>query len=221
MRIGLFGGTFNPIHTGHLRAALEVKEGFELDEMHLIPSAVPPHKDAGGVADAQNRLEMVRLAAGDQNWFVVSEVELQRRGPSYSVDTVAFYRKSLPVGSEIFLVIGADAFMDIHTWKSYHRLFSLVPFIVMVRPQAGASESVPAFQRVGRCLRHHVDPGYSWQPRQQRFSHTSLQSVAITEVTRLHISATRIRELITAGRSIRYLVPDTVMTYIQQRGLYR
>ena len=173
------------------------------------------------MADARHRLEMVRLAAGDADGFVVSEVELQRRGPSYSVDTAGFYRKSMAADNELFLVIGGDAFMDIHTWKSYRRLFSMVPFIVMVRPQAGAPESTPAFQSIGRCLRQQVDSNYTWQPRQQRFIHTTLQTVAITEVTRLQISATRIRELIAAGRSIRYLVPDAVMAYIQQKGLYR
>lgn len=221
MRIGLFGGTFNPVHLGHLRAALEVREAFGLDEIHLIPSAVPPHKDLHAIADARYRLEMVRAAAGDQEGFVVSDLELQRRGPSYSVDTVTFYRRSLPAGSELFLIIGGDAFREIHTWKSYRRLFELIPFIVMVRPEVKNRHPAAIFRDIDRCLQQHVDDGYAWRSDRQRFTHTTLQPVAVTEVTRLQISATRIRELIAAGRSIRYLVPDSVMTYIRQEELYR
>ena len=221
MRIGLFGGTFNPVHLGHLRAALEVREVFELDEIHLIPSAVPPHKNLRGVADARHRLEMVRAAAGDQEGFVVSDLELRRRGFSYSVDTVTFYRRSLPAGGKLFLIIGGDAFREIHTWKSYRRLFELIPFIVMVRPEAADRHPAAIFRDIGRCLQQHVDGGYAWQSDKQRFTHITLQPVAVTEVTRLQISATRIRDLIAAGRSIRYLVPDSVMAYIRQEGLYR
>ncbi len=221
MRIGLFGGTFNPIHTGHLRAALEVKESFELDEVHLIPSAIPPHKDSRGIAEARHRLEMVRAAAEDQENFVVSDVELKRRGPSYSVDTVTFYRRSVPVGSDLFLIIGGDAFREIHTWKSYRRLFELIPFIVMVRPEPQNRDPAAVFGDIGRCLRQHVDRGYTWRAGERRFTHVHLQPVAVTEVTRLQISATRIREIIATGRSIRYLVPDAVRAYIRQQGLYR
>lgn len=221
MRIGLFGGTFNPVHTGHLRAALEVREAFALDEIHLIPSAIPPHKDPGGIAPARQRLAMVRAAAEDQEGFVVSDVELQRRGPSYSVDTVAEYRRSLPQDGRLFLIIGGDAFKEIHTWKSYRRLFEQVAFIVMVRPGGQPRATAAVLEEIGHCLHRHVDAGYRLQAQRPRFVHDSLQPVAVTEVTRLQISATRIRSLIAAGRSIRYLVPDTVMDYIRRQGLYR
>ncbi len=221
MRIGLFGGTFNPVHTGHLRAALEVREAFALDEVHLIPSAVPPHKDPRGIAPARHRVAMVRAAAGDQEGFVVSDAELRRRGPSYSVDTVADYRRRLPENGRLFLIIGGDAFREIHTWKSYRRLFEQVAFIVMVRPGARQRATAAELEEIGRCLHRHVDPGYDLQRRGRRFVHDRLQPVAVTEVTRLQISATRIRALIAEGRSIRYLVPDAVMDYIRRQGLYR
>ncbi len=113
MRFGLFGGTFNPIHLGHLRAALEVKEGFELEEIFLIPAALPPHKIPGEVVDAGDRLHMLNLALEDTAGLSVSDVELKRSGPSYSIDTVNHFKSALPEKSEIYLVMGLDAFLEI------------------------------------------------------------------------------------------------------------
>jgi len=134
MRIGLFGGTFNPIHYGHLRASLEVKETFRLDKIYLIPSAIPPHKSPHGVVDAKDRFHMIQLAISDQSDLVVSDVELDRPGPSYSIDTVHHFQNMLPKDTRFYLILGTDAFYDIDTWKAYKDFFDLVPMIIMLRP---------------------------------------------------------------------------------------
>ncbi len=132
-RIGIFGGTFNPIHMGHLRTVWEVHCGFGLDETILIPSAAPPHKPAEGVIDAGDRLEMVRLAISGYDEFTVSDVELKRPGPSYTIDTVRHFKSVYPEDADFHLIIGLDAILEIDTWKSYRDIFRLIPFIVMMR----------------------------------------------------------------------------------------
>ena len=144
MRIGLFGGTFNPIHNGHLWAALEVKSGFNLDQIYLIPAAVPPHKTPGMVANAADRLRMIHLAIADLSGIAVADVELRRPGPSYTIDTVKHFKHTLKKGSRIYLVMGLDAFLEINTWKSYKELLEQIAFIVVARP----SEASP-----DRCFR--------------------------------------------------------------------
>jgi nicotinate-nucleotide adenylyltransferase len=136
MRVGLFGGTFNPIHFGHLRAALEVKEGFGLDQVFLIPAAVPPHKGRTGVAPAEDRLRMIELAVEGDSGLMVSDVEIKRSGPSFTIDTARYFRQSLAEDTDIFLVMGLDAFLEIDTWKSFRDLLALVPVIVLSRPEA-------------------------------------------------------------------------------------
>ena len=146
MRIGLFGGTFNPIHYGHIRAALEVKEGFPLDECHFIPAATPPHKTIAGVADARDRLEMIQRAISGHDGFSVCDVELHRSGPSYSIDTVEYLKKTLPPGAEVFFMLGVDAFLEFDTWRSFKKLLQTIPVIVMARPTPNYGQSVDRWQ---------------------------------------------------------------------------
>ena len=134
MRIGLFGGTFNPIHRGHLWAASEVIKRFNLDQFFLIPAALPPHKTPGAVANADDRLEMIHLAIADLSGLTVSDVELNRPGPSYTIDTVRHFKNTLANDSRIYLIMGLDAFLEIDTWKSYTELLEQIAFIVMARP---------------------------------------------------------------------------------------
>jgi nicotinate-nucleotide adenylyltransferase len=137
MHIGLFGGTFNPVHLGHLRAAVEVREGFELDEIFLIPAALPPHKVSGEVAASADRLHMLNLALGADAGLKVSNVELNRSGPSYTIDTVHYFKQTLPAETRLHLIMGLDAFLEIDTWKSYRELLAQIPLIVINRPNAG------------------------------------------------------------------------------------
>jgi nicotinate-nucleotide adenylyltransferase len=127
MRIGLFGGTFNPVHFGHLRTVLEVRERFGLSRVYLIPSALPPHKSQVGIASPSDRLEMMRLAVANDSDFVLSDVELMRTGPSYTIDTLSYFANVLPETDPRFLIIGLDAFLEIHTWKDFMGILSRTP----------------------------------------------------------------------------------------------
>ncbi len=133
-KIGILGGTFDPIHLGHLRAAVEIQEGFSLDAVYLIPAAIPPHKQRTDMAAPEDRLEMVRRATEDLPELRVSDIELKRRGPSYTIDTICAFREKLPPKVWVYLIMGIDAFLEINTWKSYEDLLHIVPSIVINRP---------------------------------------------------------------------------------------
>ncbi len=220
MRYGLFGGTFNPIHLGHLRAALEVKEGFELEEIFLIPAALPPHKIPGEVVDAGDRLHMHNLALEDTAGLSVSDVELKRSGPSYSIDTVNHFKSALPEKSEIYLVMGLDAFLEIDSWKSYEELLVQVPIIVINRPKTDSRLRRVGWEDMHDHLRSSISGDYKFSEEQSCYSAGGKQSIYTFEVTALDISSTRIRRLIKEGRSIGYLVPWKAAEFINSRGLY-
>lgn len=220
MRIGLFGGTFDPIHHGHLRAALEVKEGFALDKIYLIPAAIPPHKASGGVAGAKDRLEMIRLAVSGYSDFTVSDVELKRSGPSYTIDTVNHFKSILPEDTRLYLIVGLDAFLEIDTWKSYNDLFLLVSFIVMARPGAGYSSSITKWKTYEDYIKSRISHGYEFSVAQSCYVHKEKQPVFIFDVSLLDISSTKIRELVKKGSSIKFLVPEKVEDFIKTKGLY-
>ena len=133
-KIGIFGGTFNPIHVGHLRAAVEIQEGFGLDAVYLIPSASPPHKGRANLAPAADRMAMVQKAIEGHRGLRASDIELKRKGPSFTIDTVCSFRKHLPEDAWLYLVMGLDAFLEIETWKSYQDLLHIIPLIVINRP---------------------------------------------------------------------------------------
>jgi len=193
VRIGLYGGTFDPIHLGHLRAAETAREGLGLDLVAFVPSAVPPHRSEPPRA-AADRLAMARLATSSHPRFEAWDAELRRPGPSYTVETVAALLSERPSDSFV-LVVGADTWPEMATWREPQRLLSLVAVAVVDRPgYAGPDPGVPF-------------PG----------------ALGVTRVLgpSLPISATTIRELARRGRSVRFLVPDAVADYILARRLYQ
>ncbi|HSR13175.1 MAG TPA: nicotinate-nucleotide adenylyltransferase [Thermodesulfobacteriota bacterium] len=214
-RIGLFGGTFNPIHFGHLRPAEEIAEQMLLEQVIFIPSAAPPHKKKQDILDAPLRLEMVRLAIADNARFALSAVEAERSGTSYSIETVEHLRRQFgPDKGELFFIVGLDAFLEIDTWKEYRALFSLCHFVVMTRPgfeKIFSSEHLPV----------ELANEFCYDDRRKAFRHRSGFHVYPREITALDISSTRIRENLRDGRSVRYLVPDRVEEFIRAHGLYR
>ncbi len=220
MRIGLFGGTFNPVHFGHLRTVLEVRERFDLDRVYLIPSAMPPHKSEAGIASPSDRLEMIRRAVANEADFVVSDVELMRTGPSYTIDTLSFFADALPKTDPCFLIVGLDAFLEIHTWKDFRGILTRIPLIVMGRPGAfGCGQSGDMSLAVADYL-DGLAPGYRYDREQSVFVHPGFQPVYLINVTSLDISSSAIRSLVRSGRSIRFLVPETVSEFIFSKGLY-
>lgn len=220
MRIGLFGGTFNPVHIGHLRAALEVKEGFDLDQVILIPAALPPHKMPGDVADAADRLHMLNQALEDTPGLAISNVELKRSGPSYTIDTVAHFKHSLPDQSQIYLIMGMDAFLEIDTWKSYDELLLQIPFIIINRPKSGCAANDCDWKFMEKFLASKISRDYVFSESRSCYRAKNKQPVYVFEVTRLDISSTRIRNLINTHRSIEYLLPQKVAEFINSKGLY-
>ena len=220
MRIGLFGGTFNPVHLGHLRAAVEVRQGFELDEIHLIPSALPPHKTPGDVAASADRLNMLNLAIGADSGLKVSNVELNRSGPSYTIDTVEHFKQTLPAETRLFLIMGLDAFLEIDTWKSYRELLTQIPLIVINRPNAGDRISGIPWKVMDDYLSAKLSAGYSYSASRSAYLAGGQQPIYVFEVTALDISSTRIGRAISKDQSIHYLVPPKVGDYIRTKGIY-
>jgi nicotinate-nucleotide adenylyltransferase len=135
-RIGLFGGTFNPIHCGHIAVAQQLQRGFPLDRIYLVPSRLPPHKSCSDLAQAAHRLAMIELALAEVkgDTLRLSDIELKREGPSYTVDTVAAFRKELSPDDELYLIMGADAFLELDSWRQWRALLAAVSLIVMSRP---------------------------------------------------------------------------------------
>ena len=209
-RIGIFGGTFNPIHLAHLRSAEEVRAVQRLDRILFIPSAAPPHKRKYSLVSAEHRLAMVRLAIAGNPYFKVSTIEIDRPGRSYSVDTLRALHSRLP-GVSFAFIMGLDAFREIDTWKEYERLFELADLIVTSRPPVGEPElrrSLPVAVRAQFCYR-----GKAVDAPNGKSDHFS----AISD---LDISASAIRQRLSRGFSIRYLVPPAVERYIARHGLY-
>ena len=220
MRIGLFGGTFNPVHLGHLRAAVEVRQGFELDEIFLVPAALPPHKVPGDVAASVDRLNMLNLALGSDAGLKVSNVELNRSGPSYTIDTVQHFKQTLPAESRLFLIMGLDAFLEIDTWKSYRELLMQIPLIVINRPNAGDRTSGVPWKVMDDYISAKLSADYSYSASRSAYLASGQQPIYVFEVTALDISSTRIRRAISKDRSINYLVPPKVAEYIRTKGIY-
>jgi nicotinate-nucleotide adenylyltransferase len=207
-RIGLFGGTFDPIHLGHLRCAQEVWEAFELSQVIFILAATPPHKLDRPIISSQHRWNMVKLAVADNPSFALSDVEINREGASYSIETISHYHRNLQKGERLFFIIGADAFCEIETWKDYPQLFTVCDFIVISRP--------------------HFDPlqapvliSEGFQKKGDHFLHPSGHSLHLLSVTPIGIASTEIRRAVREGRSLSYLIPKEVEKYIIKEGLYR
>jgi len=193
------GGTFDPIHYGHLVAAEEAMTGLGLDEVVFVPSAQPPHKPPGDVSCAQHRYVMAILATTGNRRFTVSPVELGRPGPSYTIDTIDELSGAYGPHVELRLITGLDALLEIRTWREYRRLLAGCRIIAVTRPGKDVSALTELTLQLG-------DLG---------------GQLELFPVTALAISASDIRRRVRQGQSIRYLVPDAVLAYIEKHGLYR
>jgi nicotinate-nucleotide adenylyltransferase len=216
MRLGVFGGTFNPIHYGHLRAAEEVREKAGLDRILFVPSGNPPLKHSELVR-AEHRYSMVALAVSSNDSFEVSDIECKRPEKSYSVETVEQLRAAYPE-SELFFILGIDAFLDLPNWWQPERLAGLVDFIVIGRPPYVFTDlSASPFIEVDDGVLVSLDRGdMDSYPAVLKGERTAL----LLMVTPLDISATGIRSLLRGRKSIKYLLPETVESFIMSNGLY-
>lgn len=207
--IGIFGGTFDPIHFGHLRTAFELLQALRLNEIRLLPAGNPPHREST-VAGPEQRLAMVRAATEGQPGFVVDDREIRREGLSYSVDTMRSLRADFPEDS-LCLIVGMDAFLGLPKWHQWRELLELAHLVVAHRPGWRA----PSMGPLGELL---VDRGTG---RIGDLHETRAGCIYIHAVTQLEISSTELRKLIAAGRDPRYLMPDAVRAIIEDSGCYQ
>lgn len=207
--VGVFGGTFDPIHFGHLRTAFELLHALRLAEVRLMPAGNPPHRDVP-LCDARHRLDMVRAAVADQPGLVVDDREVRRQGPSYTVLTLRELRQELP-GRPICLLLGMDAFLGLPQWHEWRSVLDLAHVVVAHRP----GWSAPATGTLGELL------AARGTPRVDDLHATEAGRIHVHAVTQLEISSTDLRDLIVAGQDPRYLLPDAVRALIRDTGCYR
>lgn len=214
MKWGLFGGTFDPIHTGHLRCAVEVREIFDLDRIIFIPAAQQPLKTGKDITPFHHRELMVKLAVEANPSFSVSDIENRRGGTSYSIDTVKYFLTNSPEDPELYFILGQDAFHDIHRWKEWEQLLLLCNFIVMTRPGYEVRD-------LSDILPDYATSQFHFNKNTGAFTGTTGKSIYFKRLTFLEISSTGIRNRTKNGQSILYLVPDSVRQYISENSLYK
>jgi nicotinate-nucleotide adenylyltransferase len=197
VRIGIFGGTFNPPHLGHLVCAQEGYLRLGLQRVFLVPARIPPHKPVDDEPGVGHRLEMTRIASEGSDWLEVSELEVQREGPSYTVDTLEELHSRTP-DSELFLIVGADVAAGMPKWRDPERVLSLATLAVAERPGTARSAVEGAL--------HAIQGG---------------EHATFFEMPEIGISSTMLRDRVRAGQPTRYLMPDAVRSYIDQHSLYR
>lgn len=212
-RIGLLGGSFNPVHLAHLRGAEEVRERLHLDEVRFVLAAAPPHKGAADLAPVEDRLRMVELAVDGAPGLQPCPMEIRRGGVSYSIDTVREILSRPDAPERLVLVVGVDTFRELGTWREHGAIFAQCDVAVLPRPgyrPALATHDFPI------AVQRH----FCYDALRDCFRHDSGHTVALLPVPALDISATEIRRRVRDGRSIRYLVPPAVERHIRERGLY-
>ena len=199
MKVGVFGGTFDPIHNGHLIVAEECRDRLKIDRVLFVPALLPPHKQTRSLTDPCHRMAMVRLAISSNPWFEASSIELDRPGPSYSVDTLRQLRLHQPECTEMFFIMGADSLNELPSWHDPAGLLAACKLVVVNRPGAPAVDS----SRLDSLY-----PGVE-------------ERVAVIDLPGLDIASSEIRRRVAAGRTIRYQLPEEVSAYIETNDLYR
>ena len=207
--IGVYGGTFNPIHYGHLRTALDVLEQLSLSKVLMVPSAQPPHRDLPQVS-IDHRWQMLILALAGQEQLVADDREIKRKGPSYTFDTLVELRQVF-ADQPLCLIQGSDVFLSLHTWHRWQELLEFAHIVVISR----GNEDISWSEEVEREYGQHKTEDFS------QLQNNKSGCIIQLDVTGLEISATLIRQKISTNESIRYLLPDSVAGYIEQHGLYK
>lgn len=215
MKIGLFGGTFNPYHNGHFGIVEYVRNHLGLDRVYLIPSSTPPHKPDSNLAPAELRFEMVKKSIKNCPGLYVSNRELIRQGPSFTIDTIYEFQNDFPTDTPFFLLLGSDAFFDIETWKNQEKIFHNISIIVMIRGSKETLEDITAF------VDEQLSKRYTFNRKSGEFTHPVKKKIIITNVPKIDISSTMIRTRVKNNLSIQKLVPEPVDELIRSKELYR
>lgn len=212
--IGLLGGTFDPVHFGHLRMAQELAEALQLDEVRFIPAAIPPHKTST-FSSAEHRAAMVDLAIANNPRFTLDDRELRRTGASYTFDTLQSLKDELGKDTSLVLLMGSDAFIKLNTWHRWQELLNLCHITLVQRPVSPTSGKDALPPVLEQFLHdHYTENGNDLHAHAYGF-------ITMQQVTALDISATHIRSLLAKKQSVRYLMPDSVIDYIQAQHLYQ
>jgi nicotinate-nucleotide adenylyltransferase len=213
LKLGILGGTFDPIHLGHLRTAEEIGQELGLEKVYLIPSASPPHKTSEPVAPFHHRLTMAQLAVGDSALLEVLDLEGKRPGFSYSIETLREFHHIFSPDPELYFILGIDAFLEIKTWKEYEKLFCYAHFVIIERAGFHPRDLEAFLLNIGLNVKKTKRPDV--------LEVRSGNTVILKTPTLMDISSTRIRKWVANGKSIRFLLPERVMNYIMEKGLYR
>jgi nicotinate-nucleotide adenylyltransferase len=197
LRVGLLGGSFDPVHIGHLILAEEARGQLDLSQVYFVPAADPPHKRNRRLAPVQHRINMLELALRGNKQFAISRVDVDRPGPHYTVDLVQLVRRQLPPGAELFFLMGFDSLRDLPTWREPSRLIATAQLVALTRP----------------------DIPIDWEHLESNLPGVR-ERVIILDMPELEIASNDLRERVRRGRSIRYQVPDCVREYIKDHHLY-
>ena len=217
-RVGLLGGTFNPIHNGHLAIARQAREALAIDRVVLIPTGDPPHKPHENLAPAKDRYEMVRLAIAADPSLSISDIDVRRSGKSYSIDTVRLLQQECGTGTQLYFLIGLDAFLEFPTWRDPETLLTLCSFVVLSRPGFlfQTLSTMPMIPRLPQASLMDLDTG-----RSQRLDVAiGSQSLICLHLPPSNVSASDIRERIAKGTPTANLLPPVVESYILQHHIY-
>lgn len=209
MRIGFFGGTFNPVHIGHLRSCIDVYETFMLDKIIFIPTGIPPHKNSN-IVTAEYRYNMVKLATNEIDFFDVSRIEIDSKNINYTIDTFNKLKK-IYNRDELFYIMGTDAFLSIDTWKEYKQLLKYMTFIIMKRPEYDLSSIFIKYKNMIKFKNidePKIYPAYE-------------NTAYIDKLPAFDVASSGIRRRIREGKNIMYLTPNDVINFIKAKGLYK
>jgi len=215
IRLGLLGGTFNPIHQGHVQAAQIVRDRFNLDQVWFIPSHIPPHKSSDEVASAEHRMNMVRLAVTGSPGFIPSSIEIEDEGTSYSILTLGKIKKLFP-SAQLFFILGVDAFLEIDTWRDYKQVMEQCFFIVISRPGYELQKAKEVLEGTYSERMYEVPED---DDLSQAIGFTS--QIYLMSIQALDISSSQIRQILSAGGAISQMVPFPVEEYIKEHNLYQ
>jgi len=217
-KIGLLGGSFNPVHIGHLRAAEEIKENFYLDKVIFIPASVNPLKVGENYLNPDIRLEMLDIALEDNPYFELSDIEIERESPSYTIDTLKYFYNDFP-NDDHYFIVGSELFSNINTWKKYKELFLYSNFIVIHRPGSRSSDKESYFPLEIKNDFRYLNDGESYRDTEV-FEHKSKSRIYFSSINGIEMSSTMIRNLAGKNRSIKYLVPVELEKYIVYNKIY-
>ncbi len=206
MRIGIFGGTFNPIHFGHLRTVEEIREIFKLEIIYYVLSKIPPHKANENLVLPKDRYEILKLAVKKNRFFKASPVELRRKKPSYSIDTINYFIKKF-TNDNLFFIMGSDAFYEIDLWHKYKNIISSIDIIVMKREDFKINKSY--LNKLG------------YKENKDFWENDFNKKVYFSSVSRLDISSSKIREFLKKNISVNYLLPEKCINYINKKNFYK